>query len=73
MKLTNEQIKKLLDYEGPIQLHQLALNLALTRFKSAYQRDPSAETISKCAKDLNSLFEKYEGIMKEDYGWIVGL
>jgi hypothetical protein len=73
MKLTNEQAKKLLEYEGPIQLRQLALNLALTRFKTAYKRNPSAETIAKCTDDLNSLFAKYAGIMQSDYEWIVSL
>ncbi|MDR2157521.1 MAG: hypothetical protein LBO81_07060 [Clostridiales Family XIII bacterium] len=73
MKLTDEQVKKLLEYEGPIQLHQLALNLALTRFKTVHKRNPGAETVAKCTVDLNSLLEKYEKIMKEDYDWIVSL
>jgi hypothetical protein len=73
MKLTNEQVKKLLEYDGSIQLHQLALNLALTRFKAAYKRNPGVETVAKCAADLNSLFAKYENIMKADYDWIVSL
>jgi hypothetical protein len=73
MRLTNKQAEKLLEYDGPIQLHQLALNFALTRFKTAYQRNPSAEVVAKCAEDFNALFAKYEDIMRRDYEWIIGL
>jgi hypothetical protein len=73
MKLTDAQTKKLLEYKGQIRLHQLALNLALTRFHTAYKKNPSQETIAKCTADLNALFAKYENIMKADYEWIVSL
>ena len=73
MKLSETQMKTLLIYTGLIQIKQLALNMALTRFKGLYSRNPSADTLRQCTNDFNAILEKYSGIMKEDFDWIIKL
>ncbi|MDR1509250.1 MAG: hypothetical protein LBS53_06390 [Synergistaceae bacterium] len=73
MKLSDTQTKKLLEYSGPPQLKQLALNMALTRLKKYYKEEPTPVALNKCTSELNGIFEKFAAIMKTDYDWIISL
>ena len=73
MELSDMQTKKLLEYPGRMQIKQLGLNMALTRLRWVYQSNPTPETVSRCARTLNLLFQKYAGIMRADYEWIISL
>ncbi|MDR2163170.1 MAG: hypothetical protein LBO70_04420 [Clostridiales Family XIII bacterium] len=73
MTISDAQTKKLLEYDGPIQLKQLAMNFALNRFKTKYVANPSDEVVTAYTKELNTFFDKYESIMKDDYEWITSL
>jgi hypothetical protein len=73
MRVSEEQTKKLLEYDGAVGLKQLAMNFALNRFKAKYAADPSGEVVAAYTKELNTFFDKYESIMKEDYEWIISL
>jgi hypothetical protein len=73
MKLSDAQTKKLLEYDGPPHLKQLALNMALTRLKKRYKEDPTPDVLNKCTSELNGMFEKFEVIMKTDFEWIISL
>jgi hypothetical protein len=73
VKLSDDQTKKLLEYNGPPQLKQLALNMALTRLKKRYKADPTPASLNKCTSELNEIFEKFAAIMKADYDWIISL
>jgi hypothetical protein len=73
MRVSEEQTKKLLEYDGVVRLKQLAMTFALNRFKTKYAANPSAEVVAAYTKELNTFFDKYEGIMKDDYEWIVSL
>jgi hypothetical protein len=73
MHVTEEQTKKLLEYEGAAPFKQLAMTFALNRFKTKYAADPSDEVVAAYTKELNTFFEKYESIMKNDYDWIISL
>ncbi|MDR3305743.1 MAG: hypothetical protein LBS85_06975 [Clostridiales Family XIII bacterium] len=73
MRITDAQSKKLLEYSGTVQLKQLAMSFALTRFKNKYKANPSPEVIASCTNDLNLLFSKYESIMRDDFAWITSL
>jgi hypothetical protein len=73
MKLSDVQTKKLLEYNGQLQLKQLALNMALTRLKKNYREDPTPGNLGKCTSELNAIFDKFSAIMKPDYDRIVSL
>jgi hypothetical protein len=73
VKLSDAQTKKLLEYNGPPHLKQLALNMALTRLKKRYKEDPTPVVLDKCTSELNGIFEKFAAIMKTDYDWIISL
>ena len=73
MKLSEAQMKKLLEYTGRSQLKQLGLNMALTKMKKLYRENPTPANLSKCTSELNAMFEKFAAIMKTDYDWIVSL
>jgi hypothetical protein len=66
-------MKKLLEYKGPPQLKQLALNMALTRLKKIYKETATSVVLSRCTSELNVILEKFEAVMKADYEWIVSL
>jgi hypothetical protein len=73
VKLSDAQMKKLLEYGGQPQLKQLALNMALTRLKKNYKANPTSAVLNGCTSELNAILEKFAAIMKTDYDWIVSL
>jgi hypothetical protein len=73
MRVSEEQTKKLLEYNGAVGLKQLAMTFALNRFKSKYAANPSEEVVKAYTAELNTFFDKYASIMKDDYEWIAGL
>ncbi|MDR0554096.1 MAG: hypothetical protein LBG76_04785 [Treponema sp.] len=73
MRLSETQIKKLLEYPGRIRIKQLALSMAVTKFKRLYQTDAGLELVSQCAAELNLMFERFPTNMKPDYEWITRL
>jgi hypothetical protein len=73
VKLSDAQTRKLLEYNGSLQLKQLALSMALTRLKKRYREDPTPVVLSKCTSELNGIFEKFASIMQTDYDCIVSL
>jgi uncharacterized iron-regulated protein len=73
MKLSDAQMKKLLEYNGQPQLKQLALNMALTRLKKIYRETPTPVVLSRCTSEVNVILGKFAAVMKTDYDWIVSL
>jgi hypothetical protein len=73
MQLTEEQTKKLLEYPDRIPIKQLALSMTLAKFKRLYQADAAPALVSKCAAELNLLFERFPANMKPDYERIAAL
>ena len=71
MELKDNQVKKLLEFSGKVEIKQLAMNMALTRLKFVYKQNPAA--LSQCTADINALLKKFSSIMKDDYEWIIKL
>jgi hypothetical protein len=73
MWLSEDQTKKLLEYQGKIMIKQLALSMTLTKFKRLYQAGAKPEVVSRCTVELNHIFEQSPANMRPDYEWITAL
>lgn len=73
MELKDNQVKKLLEYTGKIEIKQLAMNMALTRLKFLYKSSSDQNILSQCTREINALLKKFSAIMKDDYEWIIKL
>ena len=67
MKLSEDQVKKLLEYEGKIEIQQLILSLAITTNRMKYEKDKSPSCLSTIARDLNAVINKYKSTTYQDY------
>lgn len=71
LTLSQEQVKKVLTYNKPMQISQLGLSLIITRLKGMYSNKPAE--IAKYTADINNFLAKYEMILKKDYEYLVGI
>ena len=60
MRLSDAQTKRLLEYEGKLEIKQLVLSLSITKNRMKYNKDKSPSNLSSIAKDINAIIEKYE-------------
>lgn len=67
MKLSENQVRKLLQSSGAIQTSQLGLNLMLTRLKGLYSKQPTPAVLSQCANEINGFLQKFAAVMQKDY------
>jgi len=67
LKLSEDQVKKLLEYEGKIEIQQLILSLAITTNRMKYEKDKSPSCLSTIARDLNAVINKYKSTTYQDY------
>jgi len=67
LNLTEEQVKRLLEYEGKIEIKQFILSLAITTNRMKYEKDNSPSCLSTIVKDLNAVIDKYKSSVYQDY------
>jgi len=67
LKLTEDQVRRLLEFEGKIEIQQLILSLAITTNRMKYEKDKSPSCLSTIAKDLNAVLDKYKNTTYQDY------
>lgn len=72
MQLTQAQVKKILSYNGNLQLSQLGMKLLLTRLKGIYQdQSASTDAVNQCTGEINAFLTKFGTIMQKDYETII--
>jgi hypothetical protein len=71
MVLSSAQVKKLLEYSGTTNVKQLAVNIALTRYKMQYQSAPAK--LNDITAELNALLNKLGVLADPDVKWITSL
>jgi hypothetical protein len=71
MALSSMQVKKLLEYSGSTNVKQLAVNIALTRYKMQYQSTPAK--LNDITRELNALLNKLGVLADPDVKWIASL
>jgi hypothetical protein len=73
MRLTEAQVKKLLEYSGALQISQLGFSLLLTRLKGQYKSNPDSASLQQCTREINAFLAKFSTIMKKDYELVTKL
>lgn len=73
MSLTEDQVKRLLEYNGSMQFSQLGLSLVITRLRSRYRSNYNTTALLSCTRELNDFLGKFGAVLKKDYEWIVNL
>lgn len=71
--ISEDQVKKLLLYDGDIRLSQLGFSLTLTRARGRFTKDSSPAVLSACADELNTFIKKYESVMQRDLNCILSI
>ena len=64
MNITPEQAKKVLT--GSYSFSMLGFSMLITRLKSTYSRNPTPDTLNKCASELSTFINKYSSVMASD-------
>ena len=66
MRLSDAQIKKIMEFEGKMEIRQFVLSLAITKNRMRYNKDRSPSNLSVIANDLNLIVEKYKHAIQTD-------
>lgn len=66
MFLSETQVKTLLLFNHQDSFKHQGLHLLVTRLREIYRKNPSAENLQYCHKELNSFIQKYEILLPLD-------
>jgi len=67
MSLDERQTRKLMEYEGKLDIKQLVLSFAITRNRLNYRKDNSPTSVTTITQNLNEVLQKYGAAAQPDY------